>query len=270
MNWMGTDEMNYRDAFLYFLSFVNYFPSTVHTPENKSIYNIQNDATGYFLTLNTLGGYTGRNNLKMSLSAFHSRMALSIVNPFVFYSIYCFFKTYLWDGNTVSGFPTIRIGSVNYLPVLKSGLTPYGIEYHLENYLRFGKTTSLIDFGIGDQTFYSSWGDLGLSFQNVVSRNRWSVDMNVDLWKQPELMIHGDQMIWSKSRGNTFFAIQARQSKDIGFGGAFSMRGYYRFSNSKNSLAGMVELGYKSTGYLEGYSLSSSPIIMVGIGFHPF
>jgi hypothetical protein len=249
LRWMATGEINYRDADLYLLSLwgnMSYIQST-----SNEISTPGSDPELYLKSLNAQCGFTDVKNLKMTVAAFKSKMKLSLANPFYYFSMYYFLKTYLWDGNTASVFPTFHFGRVRYLPVLRSGMTPFGPDYHLENYLRFGETTSLIDIRVGDQTFYSSWGGIGFTFLKISTWGKCSADANVNIWKQPDMILGGTP----------------GSAKGGGFGGAFSVRGYYDFSESNNSFSAAVELGYKSVGFLEGYSLNASPIIIIGLGY---
>lgn len=267
MRWMATNEIGYRDAALYFVSFSNSYSYIKNAPENLPFNHTSGDPLAYVQMLNLQAGSTNWNNAKMSVGAFKSQMKLNLMNPFFFYSLYLLGKDYLLDGNSSSEFPTLHIADVRYLPVFRVGMTPFGTENHLEHYLRFRETTFLIDLRLGDQTFYSSWGGIGLSCRDIASWSRWSADMNIDIWKQPELMIHGDQVIWNRS-GTTLVGPPGRLEGG-GFGGAISVRGRYRFTGSHSSLVATVELGYKSVGFLEGYSLDASPILMIGIGLLP-
>jgi hypothetical protein len=128
---------------------------------------------------------------------------------------------------------------------------PFGPEYHLENYLRFGETTSLVDIRIGDQTFHGSWGGIGASFFHVVAWRRYFTDLNVGIWHQPKLLL-------GEAPGT---------SKGGGLGGGISVRGYYDVPISPSSLSAVIELGYKSVGFLEGYPLDALPILIIGIGY---
>lgn len=267
MDWMATDEMNYRDASMYFLNFLSYYTSMTQTPEDKPFYYSPDDPGDYIRFLNEEAGYTNMGHLKMSVQAYRSRAELNIVNPFFFYSLYCFLKTYLWDGNASSGFPAFEIGKVRYLPMLSSIMTPFGIEYNIENYLRIGSITSLIDLKVGDQTFYPFWGGLSVHLQNIASWRSWSADANIDFWKQPKLMVTGSQVVWNRNRWSVYNI--PGTFKGGGFGGAISIRGYYHFDVLGNSLAAVAEVGYKSVGFLEGYSLDASPVLMVGIAYRP-
>ena len=267
LDWMTTGETHYRDASLYSFSFWNYFSSELRTPDDEPFNFIPDDPGGYIRELNRQAGFTDMNHLKMSVRSYHDRMALNILNPFFFYSAYCFVKTYLWDGDAVSMLPIVHIGSVRYLPSVKTAMTPFGLEYHLENYLRFANTTSLVDLRVGDRTFYTSWGGLGASFRNIASWDRLSADLNVDTWKQPKIMVSGTQVIWSL-HSISYLGTPGDWSGG-GFGGAVSLRAYYNFADPDIPIAAMAELGYKSVGFLEGYSLDASPIVMVGIAYRP-
>ncbi len=268
MRWMSDAMVYYRDASLYFLNFTNDFTSTAFTSSDMAFIQIPNDAGGYLREIDRQSGATGWGNAKMSTQSFRSHMLLSLFNPFYFYSLYDFFKTYLWDGEAQSALPVIHIAGVRYLPVLKSSMTPFGIEYHLENYLRFGSTTSLVDLKAGDQTFYSSWGGIGVSCRNIASWNALSADVDVSLWKQPQIALTGSQVLWSRSQLGYNDVPPA--SEGGGFGGAASARAYYHFTVSDRSLAVIAEAGYKSVGFLEGYTLDASPIIAIGIGIQPW
>jgi hypothetical protein len=246
---MATSEINYRDAALYFVSLsgnIGYIQST-----GSELSKPGSDPELYLKALNAQFGFTDIKNLRMTVASFKSKMKLSYANPFYYFSIYYFLKTFLWDGKSASGFPTLHFRRVRYLPVLRSGLTPFGPEYHLENYLRFGETTSLIDVRIGDRTFCGSWGGIGASFFNIVAWRRYFTDLDISIWNQPKLLL-------GEAPGTP---------KGGGLGGAFSIRGYYDFPNSLNSFSAVIELGYKSVGFLEGYPLDASPIFTIGIGY---
>jgi hypothetical protein len=265
LRWMASGEIQYRDAAMYFSSFLSNYSYINYAPENNSFNYISADPDAYVRMLNAQFGISDWNHAKMNVKKFKSQMKLNLLNPFCFYSIYYFAKTYLLDGNSSTSFPTIHIADVRYLPVFRVGMTPFGTENHLENYLKFRETAILVDFRIGNQTFYSSWGGIGLKCINIASVSRLSADLNLDIWKQPELILGGSQLIWNAngySSGNLLGT-----PKGGGVGGAISARGYYDLTDSIHSLSVIAELGYKSVGFLEGYNLDASPIIMIGVGY---
>ena len=249
MRWMATNEMNYREASQYFWSFQILYSYIQDTNEDLADGTNNNDPRAYTRIINAHAGYTDVNNLKMSVKDLKSKMMLNAANPFVIYSMYSIIKTYLWNGNSTNAVPALRFGNVSYLPALRAELTPFGIQYHLDNYLRFKNMVALVDISYGDRTFFDSWGGVGVDIRNIYRTPNLSFDLNTNIWKQPELQ----------------FGLNPTESKGGGIGGAFSVRSYYDFRNSKIPLAAVMEFGYKTTGFLEGYKLDSSPILIIGL-----
>jgi len=245
--WMARGDIYYREASLYLFSFmVNlvYFQTT-----REDI--LRHDVAQYLILINSHAGYSDVNNLLMNPEDLKNRNMINLANPFLFYALYTQLKTYIWDGNLSSKLPMFRIKGIDYLPSFRMGLAPFGPEYHLENYFRAKNSVFLIDLRIGDNTFYKSWGGVGLFAQNLYENKRFSLDAKLDIWKQPEIEIGG---------------VDSIALKGVGLGGAFSIRGYYDFTSSQYPVSAILELGYKTPGFLEGYALDSSPIIMFGIG----
>lgn len=253
LRWMAAKKMHYRDAMLYFWSWQIMFSYVQETGTDLTAVVHDNDPQAYVRILNKENGYFTLSNLRLTVKELKSRFALSLANPFLVFALYAGLKTYMVDGNTSSALPTLALGEIDYLPLLRTGLTPFGLEYHLENYFRFGEVVSLVNLRVGDGAFHTSWGGVGFAFQNIYSRGEFSADVNLDVWKQPELKFGG---IPGKSKGG-------------GIGGAFSMRGYYNFSDARSSLAAVIELGYKSVGFLEGYQFDASPVFRIGIAIKP-
>lgn len=253
LRWMATKEMHYREAMVYFWSWQTMFSYIQEATNDLTAAVSDTDPRAYIRILNRDNGYTDPSNPRLTVKGLKSRVALSLANPFIFFALYTGLKTYLRDGNTSFELSTIRFGEVNYLPLLRTGLTPFGPEYHLENYFRLGKNILLIDLRMGDQTFHTSWGGIGVAFQNVYSRGRFSTDAVIDLWRQPTLKLGGVPGV----------------SKGGGIGGAFSVRGYYDFTDANRSLSAVLELGYKSVGFLEGYRFDASPVFRIGMGIWP-
>ena len=107
----------------------------------------------------------------------------------------------------------------------------------------------MIDLYKGDRTFHRSWGGAGLYVGNIFSPKNFSFDVNFNLWRQPELEL----------------GVNPAAIKGGGLGGAFSVRGYYNFPDTHIPLSVTLETGYKSAGFLEGYNLDASPILMFGL-----
>jgi hypothetical protein len=249
LRWMSRNEMSYREASQYFWSFQIFITYIQDTKEDLFDGTTDNDIRAYTRIINAQAVYTEPDNIKMSVKDLKSKMMINAVNPFLFYSLYSMIKTYLWDGNQSNEVPMISFGDVKYLPSLRAGFTPFGIEYHLDNYIILKNITSLIDIRYGDKTFYNTWGGVGIYVQNIKRLTRFSFDVNLNIWKQPGLKFGNDK---AELKGN-------------GIGGAFSIRGYYDFPNTEIPVSAILELGYKSIGFQEGYSLDSSPILALGL-----
>jgi hypothetical protein len=251
LRWMAKRRIHYHEALVYFYSWQLAFEYIEGTKEDLEANESGHDVAQYLLWMNRHAGRTDMDSLLMDAEDLKMRNKINLVDPFLLYAIFTEVKTYLWEGDPQMSPPLIRIGGVAYLPSLRMGLTPFGPEYHLENFLRTDTRVALVDIRVGDGTFHSSWGGLGLLVQNVYGREDFSVDVNLDVWKQPEIEFGRDYVT----------------SKGGGLGGAVSVRGYYDLTGSGYPVSAVIELGYKTPGFVEGYVLDSAPIIMVGLGF---
>lgn len=251
LRWMAARRIHYHEALVYFYSYQIAFNYIHGTKENLEANESGHDVAQYLLWMNSHAGRTDMANLLMDAGDLKSRNKINLANPFIWYAIVTEVKTYIWDGDPAMSLPLLRIGGVAYLPSLRMGLTPFGPEYHLENFLRTDTRVALVDIRVGDGTFHSSWGGIGLLVQNAYGREDFSVDVNLNVWKQPEIEFGRDYMT----------------SKGGGLGGAVSVRGYYDLTGSGYPVSAVIEVGYKTAGFVEGYVLDSAPIIMVGLGF---
>jgi hypothetical protein len=249
MRWMANNKMTYREASQYFWSFQIAYTYVQDTEEYLGDGLDDNDPRAYTRILNANSGFHDVYNLKMTVKDLKSKFMLNVANPFIFYSIYSILKTFLWDGEISNEVPTINFRNIKYLPSLRAGLTPFGVEYHLENYLKINHTTALIDLRYGDQSFHKNWGGLAIEVKNIYMSPKYSIDFNVNLWNQPALQ----------------FGQYPTRLKGDGFGASFSARGYYNFLTSSLPISAVLELGYKSIGFVEGYNFDSTPIIIAGL-----
>lgn len=248
LRWTAKREIMYREASAYFWSWEIMFSYVQSTEDALAAVVDDNDISNYIMLLNAHAGYTDPDSLLMDIKYLKDRTMISLANPYLFYSLYAMLKTYLWDGSVSTEFPMLNVGGIEYLPSFRIGWAPFGIEYHMENFLRMNNKVVWLDLRIGDQTFYKSWGGIGVLVKNFYENDRLSMDARLDMWKQPEIEL-GDPRIYVGG----------------GLGGGFSVRSYYCFEGQSSNIAAVLELGYKSPGFLEGYYLDSSPIIMFGI-----
>lgn len=155
-------------------------------------------------------------------------------------------------------FPMIPIGSYRYLPGARLGLTPFGPEYYLENflvkdnkpiyfYLRSGNHVRMNYMGLGVENPHQ-W-DLG-SFQ---------IGYRADLWVQPAINMQDSQFALYHFKHKQHLQTNTLDSR---FGASVSL-----IAQKKLWDTGMLflQVGGKSQGYLPGESLNSSLILRVGI-----
>lgn len=108
------------------------------------------------------------------------------LNPFVYCSLLAQARM-LWDGQVSTRPPGIRVGAWRYLPELRMDLTPFGTEYHWENYLQARSRTALLDVRIGDRTFHHGWGGAGLLLQNLYGTGRIRAGAGALTWHRSRL-----------------------------------------------------------------------------------
>jgi hypothetical protein len=252
MRWIADKRINYHESILYLWTWQDRF-QYIQGANEKLPADLSGelfDPEGYVWFLNKSAGYDNPHNLYFSMADLKRKDQMNLINPFVWIALFTQFKSYLYDGNRTATLPMLRFGEIDYLPSLRMSLTPFGPQYHVENYLRWRRTTSLIELRIGDQTFHKDWWGIGLLLQNIYEKKQFSFDLHLDVWRQPQLEINGTSVTAS----------------DAEFGLAFSIRGYYDVLPTKLPLSLIAEMGYKSTGYIQGYVLDATPKFMLGIG----
>ncbi len=236
-------------------------------PRQSSLYNFaQHDFLRYALNFNDSPGhdmFSYRRMLNQTFKGSHltkeelARQSLiNILDPFTYYAIYSAWN-YIIKG-TEGPIPMIPIGSYRYLPGARLGLTPFGPEYYLENflvkdnkpiyfYLRNGNHVGMNYMGLGIENPHQ-W-DLG-SFQ---------IGYRADIWHQPDIDMLSDHYALSQFEHVRNLDANTLDSR---FGASASL-----IAQKKLWDRGMlfVQCGAKSRGYLPGESLESSMIFRVGI-----
>ncbi|MEL6355731.1 MAG: hypothetical protein AAFQ37_02245, partial [Bacteroidota bacterium] len=157
-------------------------------------------------------------------------------------------KDILLDGEESFVYPMIRLGQLNWLPSIRFGLTPFGSEFIIENYFKRENTLLGVNLRLGDGKLDNFWGG-GLSFFKRVSE-RIQIRSNADIWFQPSMALGGRSIAETNE----------------GVGGRIIGALNLRFSPS--SPVGLYsQLGYKSTGFIEGERLDKGLIFRVGLSF---
>src|SRR4029453_5536026 len=101
-----------------------------------------------------------------------------LANPMGAYALFGIVR-YWWNGATDIGVPTLSIGGVRYLPLLRYRLTPYGTEWSLVNALGGRVRPMEIELRIGRSPLETPWG-IGVRQRSVARWGGLTVDAAVD------------------------------------------------------------------------------------------
>ncbi|HSX14228.1 MAG TPA: hypothetical protein VLE96_07420 [Chlamydiales bacterium] len=233
-NWLGLNAMDARESVLYLVS---QFALNLYASGNG---DDSHDLVGYIHLLN----YTYTDTL-LTEERIRNLSWINLADPFTYFSVYAWFH-YLVSGKQTA-IPMIPIKSWGYLFGARLGLTPFGPEYFFDHYLmkearpiyfylRAGAHSNNTYFGAG---FYSP---------TLFKKKRWAFGGRLDVWRQPELLLFGEPPYSSMEQHQQLMGI------------ASSVICSYQ----KNRWLGFeTEIGFKTKGFVPGYSLFASPIIRI-------
>lgn len=184
--------------------------------------------------------------------------ALNFLDAFTLYVPYAWW-TYVLYGKAAH-IPMFEIWGVSYLPNYKLSLAPYGLEQTIENFFSKGNKPYY---------FYVKWGNrggnyfLGSGFEGpeLLSWSQGSLGLRIDLWKQPSYI-----------KSNRVIDVLLGADSNADFGPAKTLYGMATSIISKIYLGEKgipfslyFEGGYKTKGYLPGYSLNNGVVWRFGL-----
>lgn len=234
--WFFSERIDNRDAMFYLLNQLGQLRYVYRTSAN----NIQdgNDINNYIRGVNRYYGNTSTlSNPKM-----RAYILADLLDPALYYSLYGLGK-YLVAGSEHVKMYMFDIYGYQYLPTMRTILAPYGIEFQLQNFiknkkeqlfqinLRYGSNEDINTFGI-DFNVAPIWHYKKYEFANYFS-----------VWRQPKLI----------------YANAAVAKQALGFA-EFARLKYH----CTKKFALLVDMGYKTTGFLQGFILSNCAIVRLG------
>lgn len=242
--WVMDDTVNYRDFFIYLGGQENTLEYTFMTLFKNSgdIYNYINDINIKYYS-STGKRYDKEQIFKYSL--------INILDPYQFIAFY-HWGNYIITGKQKGKQHMIKIKDVNYLPSFQVGLTPFGAEFYMNNYLKWKNRTFKAYFRYGDPTFANFWG-AGASALNIVRNKYLLLHASADIWEQPSLKLQSKETNYRTTLN--------------GIGGCISATLGFCFFRNKFPVNLILNGGYKTDGYLQGETLSRGFFVRGGLGF---
>ncbi len=244
-------------------------------PSQASLYQYsQHDLTHYILATKDKVSYQGIADSEGDIQSYvhilhatlpkghlttHQIRRWALINyaePFTYYAFYAWWL-YLITGKQMD-IPLFSMGSYGYLPGLRMGLTPFGPEYYVENFLVQDKKPIYFYLRGGRYAGLSSCG-LGIEHAYIGSVDGVPWGFRADVWYQPNVPYKAHA-----STNLLTFDYAKQQHYKNRFGGAISLLGHIKISNGS---ALFLQLGGKTTGFLPGETLTPSVILRLGFSF---
>ncbi len=223
---------------LFFKAFTNLLGYLVVTSEE----NAGDDIQAYLKTIN----YKYRYQQKTSLRDLRLSSLVFWLNPILYTSIYSFYA-YLFAGKQHVAIPQLNFNNIHYMPVVRMGLTPFGVNYYVDNYISLGQRTFLLGINAGKSPFYSNvYSGANFRTQNLLIYQRYGLDITGNVWHQPALYFDNYDAIKDKNH----------------LGGLLGITNTF---NIAKNFGINLSLFYKSQGFIEGEVAQQGFIVRGGL-----
>ncbi len=253
--WVQSGSVDARGALGYLLlrnSLRHYLAVSDEAKLDEPDPDYSNDMLSYVYDVNTK--QTGRvGNRPLGISRIEEQYNWSLIDPFLWYSVWGIAVTHLWEGQSFFRYPAVPLGPVRYLPAVGYGLGPWGPEYRVENLLGWDGRGLDLAYRFGDDTFRRSWG---WDVQSIgMARAAGCIfDMDAHFWQQPRLRL--DTV--GTTRG---------QPRKAGFAGAVSVLSPMLPVRWPLRLSGGA--GWKTAGWVRGKELGEGAYWRIGLAWTP-
>ncbi|MEM9417082.1 MAG: hypothetical protein AAF963_01895, partial [Bacteroidota bacterium] len=203
------------------------------------------DIASYIQVINTKHGYNAirSEDIVWASSVFW-------LNPILYRSIESFY-TYLFWGQTQSPIPHFSVGEARYMPLIRMGLTPFGLTYYLDNYVSYQARTFLASFQLGSSPFYTRpYGGLQLRTDRLWSyQDFYRLGVEAHIWHQPKLLMQPNDTVEDKNY----------------WGGLLGLDNQFRVSEHFSLNATVL---YKTPGFVEGVEAAGGLLWRAGLTLH--
>lgn len=248
--WLEANRIDPRQSILYLLCQhdLNLYIGTLKILDEDED---GHDIKMYIKSLN----YTYTNHF-LSGARLRSLSWINLGDPFTFYAIYSWFHYFLSGKET--RIPMIPIYGFGYLPNIRLGLTPFGPEFFIENYLLKGRKP-IYFYLKGGRHSQNRYGGIGFYTPGLWEIGKWLIGCRFDLWRQPKLLLEPGNILFpdinfseKPNKNDPLYPYSEQHAMRVGWAGSLIF-GYH----NRNGFE--AELGYKARGFLPGFALRSSP-----------
>ncbi len=234
-------KIDRRDAMMYLVNSLD--QSVFAFSLETNWFHPDNDSQLYINEVN--GWYTDATD-PLSKKDLKLKVAWDWANPMIYLSA-CSLFNYLWYGDPYITFTTWHIGKLRFMPTTRTLLSPWGPEFQLKLnlyspseryygiYLRYGRTGGINSYGV-DLHVNPLSTFMCFTLSNIVSA-----------WYQPHIL---------------------KNTTSIDAGNKYGFGEFLRATVQVNKYtAAFGELGYKTSGFLQGTPLSGNVVWRFGLTF---
>lgn len=203
-----------------------------------------NDIACYLKEINTK-----HNTDSIGIDKLMEGSLLFLCNPILYIALWAQLD-YLFTGTASFPIPHFKLGHINYMPLIRMGLTPFGLMYYLENYMGHGNKTFLMSINGGNSLFYTrGYGGIQLQTDGLWGYKNYGLDVTGNLWCQPKLQLEDKDQLEDKNYWGGL----------IGINNKFKLGEFISLNAS---------ISYKSTGFVEGVVANSGFLFSGGFSLH--
>ena len=220
------------------------------------------DFSNYIMDLNSgRYGAVSVDTYKVKIADLRRANNLQFVDPVFLVALYRYGADYIGAGQNISRLPMIPLGptGVAYLPGFRVDLSPFGIEYIQDNFLRYKGTLANLFWTRGDNKYERRLG-AGVDVSGLPLYGGVTFGFLAELYKQPAMHL--------ESRG-PLTASEIGQLHNV-WNGALSLRvpvlSFGPEKTNPRQILLTLKIGRKNTGWMPGEYIRGATYADVGLG----
>ena len=256
LKWLQARQIDPRQTALYLFGQYD-LPLYVGDLKVRNDHDLNgHDINDYIKTLNLT--YT---KSMLTVGNLYTLSLVNLADAFTYYSIYSWLK-YVVTGLETS-IPMIPIFGGKWLPGARMGLTPFGPEYFLENYLLKGITPYYFYLKYGNHS-ENNYAGMGFFAPKIWQIKKWTFGARFDAWFQPKFLSQQGQtpLLELQSQvpnpSDPLYPYSEQEKKIEGVSASAIIVYHIR---GRSGL--QLELGGKTKGFLPGNALGNAPICRI-------